>query len=389
MENIFSDTEVAFRHCSDRQLKRAEYLFSFMSSPMLTKLGIKCIDLALSMHLPVRWALRNTIFRQFCGGETLSETAIRAQHLWGYGVGTILDYGVECKENEAAFEAAVPEFIRAIEFAVLRKDTPFISLKVTGFARFALLEKISAGSALTASEKEEWQRVYDRISNICTTAAKNNVMVLIDAEETWILGACNELTEAMMELCNRQHVVVFNTFQMYCSDTLPFLKQAIATARDKGYLLGAKLVRGAYMEKERQRAMGKGYPDPIQPDKAATDNDYDEAVKLCLQNLDHLALFIGTHNEHSNALAIEWMKTHGIQYNDTRVYFSQLLGMSDHISFNLAAIGCNVSKYVPYGPVKDIIPYMIRRARENTSVSGQTSRELSLIRKEIRRRNRK
>lgn len=388
MERTFEDTEVAFRYKSYRELRLSYYLFRFISSQWVTQIGTRLVQLSLVLHLPLKGLLRRTIFRQFCGGETLTEAGITAKKLSVFNVDTILDYGVEGKESEFVFDEAVPEFINAINFAAKHSYTPFVSLKITGFARFGLLENISAGRTLSAVEKAEWERVHKRIDQICSCASEKGIMILIDAEETWILEACNELTEAMMEKYNKTTAVVFNTFQLYCSGTLEFLKESIKVAREKQYHLGAKLVRGAYMEKERQRAKEKGYADPIQPSKQATDDAFDAAVCLCLRNLDNVSLFIGSHNEVSALKAAEWMHSNGIAAGDRRIFFSQLLGMSDHISFNLAQHGYNVSKYMPYGPVKDVIPYLLRRARENTSVSGQTNRELLLLKKEISRRNR-
>ncbi|NDC40605.1 MAG: proline dehydrogenase, partial [Chitinophagia bacterium] len=275
---------------------------------------------------------------------------------------------------------------KAIGYAAKNSNIPFISLKVTGFARFALLEKIHSGAALTEAETKEYQRVRGRLDVVCRAASEQNIMVLIDAEESWVQLPVDDLADAMMAQYNKNKVVVFNTFQLYRHDRLEFLKVSLSAATQKGYLLGAKLVRGAYMEKERNRAAEKGYPSPIQPDKAATDRDYDAAALYCLQHLDHLALFIGTHNENSCLQAARYMEQNGIAPNTKKVYFSQLYGMSDNISFNLANSGYNVAKYLPYGPVRDVIPYLLRRAQENTSVAGQTGRELSLIRREMKRR---
>ena len=317
----------------------------------------------------------------------MDEAARTAAVIGKYGVGTILDYGVEGKESEEDFDRAVPEFIKAIKYAATNKNIPFISLKVTGFARFALLEKIHAEATLSVEEQAEWKRIYDRIDFICKAAAENNIMVLVDAEESWIQKPVDDLTDAMMAQYNKQKVIVFNTFQMYRHDRLTFLKESVEFSKAHNYLLGAKLVRGAYMEKERNRAAAMGYPSPIQPSKAATDGDYDEGVDFCLHHLDRLAVFIGTHNEASCLKAAKYMDEHNIPATNDRVYFSQLYGMSDNISFNLAHSGYHVAKYLPYGPVADVIPYLMRRAQENTSVAGQTSRELSLIEKEIQRRN--
>jgi proline dehydrogenase len=357
-----------------------------MSSPNLTNLGITLTNWSLKLGLPVTGLIKKTIYKQFCGGETLMEAAATADVMEKYRVGIILDYGVEGKEDEHEFDKAVPEFIKAIEYAASKKSIPFISLKITGFARFRLLERVHEGAKLSESEQAEWDRVAVRIDKICSAAFKNKVMVLIDAEETWIQNGMNELVDSMMERYNKETAIIFNTFQMYCHGSLPYLKEAYEMAVSKGYILGAKLVRGAYMEKERKRAEERGYPSPIQPNKAATDNDYNEAVVFCLQQLEHLSVFIGTHNEQSCMLAAKYMEQHHIPHNHSRVYFSQLFGMSDNISFNLAHEGYNVAKYLPYGPVKDVIPYLMRRAQENTSVAGQTGRELSLINKELMRR---
>lgn len=382
----FDNTQIAFQYRNNQELKRARFLFSSMGSPVLTTIGMKLTKFAIAWHLPVKALIKRTLFDQFCGGETMDEAAHTATAIGKYGVGTILDYGVEGKESEEDFDRAVPEFIKAIKHAAANKNIPFISLKVTGFAYFALLEKVHAGERLNENETAAWKRVYDRIDQICSAAAQHNIMVLVDAEESWIQKPVDDLTDAMMEKYNKTKVIVFNTFQLYRHDRLIFLKQSYELARSKGFLPGAKLVRGAYMEKERARAAEKGYPSPIQPDKQATDKDYDEAVHFCLQHLQHLAVFIGTHNEASCLKAVKYMQDHKIPANTDRVYFSQLYGMSDNISFNLAAEGYHVAKYLPYGPVRDVIPYLMRRAQENTSVAGQTGRELSLINKEIKRR---
>ncbi len=382
----FDNTEVAFQYRSNKELKHARFLFASMSSPTLTNIGIKMTSLALSLHLPVKAIIKSTLFDHFCGGETMEDAAKTAAVIGKYGINTILDYGVEGKESEDDFDKAVPEFIKAIKYAASGKNIPFISLKITGFAYFSLLEKVHSGSPLTADEGGAWQRVENRIDEICKAAAGNNIMVLVDAEESWIQKPVDELTDKMMERYNKQKAIVFNTFQLYRHDRLVFLKESYEVAKTKGYQLGAKLVRGAYMEKERNRAAEKGYPSPIQPDKQATDRDYDEAVYFCMQHLDGLSLFIGTHNEASCLKAAKYMLDHNVPVNTEKVFFSQLYGMSDNISFNLSHEGYHVAKYLPYGPVKDVIPYLMRRAQENTSVAGQTGRELSLIKKEIKRR---
>ena len=383
----FDNTEIAFQYRSDKEMKRAHFLFSSMGSPALVSIGMKMTQLAISWKLPVQGLIKKTLFDQFCGGETMDEAAVTAARIGKYNVGTILDYGVEGKEGELEFDRAVPEFVKAIRYASTNKNIPFISLKITGFARFAFLEKKQSGAALSNEEQAEWKRIYDRIDHICKAAAENKVMVLIDAEESWIQKPVDELTDAMMASYNKQHAIVFNTFQMYCHDMFEFLKVSHQKAVANNYQLGAKLVRGAYMEKERARAAAMGYPSPIQPDKQATDRDYDAAVVYCLQHLQDLTVFIGTHNEASNLKAAKYMQDNGIAPGTDKVYFSQLFGMSDNISFNLAHEGYRVAKYLPYGPVKDVLPYLMRRAQENTSVAGQTGREMALINKEMKRRN--
>jgi len=385
----FDNTEIAFKYKSTKDLRQAQFLFASMGSSLLTTVGIGFTNWAMKLGLPINGIIKSTIFRQFCGGETMEEAAQTADMLGVYNVGVIMDYGVEGKEGEHEFDKAVPEFIKVIKYAATKPNIPFVSVKITGFARFALLEKVHSGAALSEKEQLEWNRVADRVDKICEAAFQNDVMVLVDAEETWIQEAVNQLVCAMMEKYNTAKAIIFNTFQLYCHGALPYLRLAYAEAETKGYKLGAKLVRGAYMEKERKRAEEKGYASPIQPNKAATDKDYDDAVLFCLQRLENLSVFIGTHNEKSCLLAAKYLEDKGIPHNDARVFFSQLFGMSDNISFNLGSAGFNVAKYLPYGPVKDVIPYLMRRAQENTSVAGQTGRELSLINKELQRRKRK
>jgi proline dehydrogenase len=382
----FDNTQIAFEYRSNKELKRAHFLFSSMSSPLLTSVGTKVIGMAISWKLPVQGLIKHTLFDQFCGGETMEEAAKTADFIGKYGVGTILDYSVEGKESEVDFDKAMPEFIRAIKYAGSDENIPFVSIKITGYARFGLMEKIQSGAMLTNEEQAEWKRVYDRLDRICKAATENNMMLLVDAEESWIQRPVDELTDDMMEKYNKGKVVVFNTFQLYCHDRYEFLKVSYERARSKGYMLGAKLVRGAYMEKERARAAEKGYPSPIHINKEATDKDYDDATLFCLQHLDGLELFIGTHNEKSCMKAAKYMVDNNIPVNTKKVYFSQLYGMSDNISFNLAHEGYHSAKYLPYGPVKDVVPYLLRRAQENTSVAGQTGRELGLIKKEMARR---
>lgn len=399
----FDNTENAFAYKTDKQLKKAHFLFSSMGKEWLVRLGLRLTPWSFKMGLPIKGIIRNTIFQQFVGGETLEETAIVAKHLAGYGVQTILDYGVEGGESgEEGFDHATDEFIRVINYAATQASIPFMSIKVTAFARFTLLEKldnsvagnagtlmkryVKAVEALTSDEKAEWQRVHERIHRICRIAAEKGVGVFIDAEETWIQDPVDVLAILMMEQHNRQKAIVFNTYQLYRHDRLQFLKDSFEAAKQRDFILGAKLVRGAYMEKERKRATAMNYPSPIQPDKAASDSDYNLAVKFCIENIERISTVVASHNEYSNLYATELMREKRLPLNHHHLHFSQLYGMSDNITFNLAKAGCSVSKYLPFGPIKDVIPYLMRRAQENSSVSGQTGRELALIKKEVKRR---
>jgi proline dehydrogenase len=349
----------------------------------------------MKARLPINGLIKNTIFKQFVGGETLTETAAIATVLGKYGVDVILDYGVEGKEGEINFEHATNEFIKVIMYAASQKNIPFISIKVSGFARHGLLQTLNDAPRLRSGihdheeEEAEWDKVCDRMYRICEAAAEYNIGVLVDAEESWFQDPVDRLTIEMMEEFNKTKPIVYNTIQLYRHDRLKFLELSHKIAKQRNFILGVKLVRGAYMERERRRANENGYQTPIQPTKEATDNDFNTALKLCINNIDNTAFIVASHNENSNLLAVELLKTNGLALNHPNVHFSQLYGMSDHITFNLAKAGCNVSKYLPFGPIKDVIPYLMRRAQENSSVSGQTSRELNLIKKEIERRKNK
>lgn len=382
----FDNTEIAFESRSNAELKKANFLFSAMGNPWMSKIGIQFTQLAFKLYLPIKGIVKSTIFKHFCGGETLEEADQTAKELYKYGVAVIMDYGVEGKSEESEFEKTTESFLRTLDFSHGKEYIPFISLKVTGFARFELLEKIHNKEALTDEENAEYERVKGRIDKICGLAAKYSKMILIDAEESWIQQPVDDLADEMMAKYNQHEVIVFNTFQLYRHDRLDFLKISHVKALDQNYKLGAKLVRGAYMEKERARAIDKGYPSPIQSTKEDTDSDYNKATEYCMLHLDSIKLFIGTHNELSCMKAAQLMDQLTVPHHSEKVHFSQLFGMSDNISFNLAKDNYRVSKYLPYGPVQDVIPYLMRRAQENTSVAGQTGRELALIKKELQRR---
>jgi proline dehydrogenase len=399
----FDNTEFAFEYKSTKELKKAHFLFSSMAKPWLVKWGIRLTPWALRNGLPVKGLIRSTIFSQFVGGETLEQTAQVARKLGQYNVQVILDYGVEGgKESEEGFEAATRQFMQVIDHAATEPNIPFMGIKPSGLARHELLETLDSlmhqeeGTLmvrylrvldkLSSEMKEEWQALTSRLMRIAEHAAQKKVGVLIDAEETWIQDPVDALTILMMEIYNKQHCVVYNTLQLYRHDRLPFLFDSFELAKERGFILGAKLVRGAYMEKERKRAGEKGYPSPIQPDKESTDRDFNAAVKFCIDHLERVGLMVASHNEYSNLYAVKLLQEKGLPLRHPHVHWSQLYGMSDNITFNLAHAGCGVSKYLPFGPLKDVIPYLMRRAQENTSVKGQTGRELALIRKELQRR---
>lgn len=392
MNISFDNTENAFAYKSNKELKSAKFLFSTMGYPWFVQLGTRLTPFIMKTGLPVHGIIRKTIFKQFVGGETLEETAGVGAVLGKYGVQVILDYGVEGKEGEDSFDHATEEFIRVINYAATQTNIPFISIKVTGLARFSLLQTLNEAPRLRSGvhdhevEIDEWDRVRERMYAICEIAAEKNIGVLVDAEESWIQDPIDRLTMEMMEIFNKQKVVVYNTIQLYRHDRLHFLKLSHQIAQQQGFLLGVKLVRGAYMEKERARAKEMGYPSPIQPDKEASDKDYDLAVRYCIDHLDQIAVIIASHNEASNLLTAELLDQKNIPHNHPHIHFSQLYGMSDNITFNLAKEGFSVSKYLPFGPIRDVIPYLMRRAQENSSVSGQTGRELSLIKRELARR---
>lgn len=384
--NIFENTEVAFATKSNAELHKDKLMFQLMANNGLVALGSSVANLALSLHLPVSSVFRFTVYNHFCGGETFNECKRTIGKLQERNVGVLLNYGVELKETEEDFDKTVAKNLEALDFGGDNKAVKALCIKITGFGRFALFEKIQAGEALSMQEKKEYVRVKNRLDKICRAAEKNDVPVYVDAEESWIQNPLDTLVEEMMQKYNQGKCVVFNTFQIYRHDRLPYLKEQIEKAKTGGYILGAKLVRGAYMEKERERAKEMGYPSPIHKNKKAVDTDFNEGVDLCLDNLQYLYLCIASQSEESNLLAVELIEKKKIKHENERILFSQLYGMGDNITFNLAQLGFNATKYLPYGPVKDVIPYLIRRAQENTSVAGQTTRELSLIKKEIKRR---
>jgi proline dehydrogenase len=382
----FEDTAVAFQYKSNAALRRANFIFSLINHPWVSALAIKSVKLGLMLRLPVEGIIKQTVFYHFCGGESIEHSDATVSQLAQHGVNTILDYSVEGEKSEAGFDSTMEETIRTVQKARTSRNIPFSVFKVTGIASAALLEKVQKKEALEEAERVAFSRVQERIDKICATANDYHVPVLIDAEETWIQDAIDLLVGQMMAKYNARRAIVFNTFQLYRTASLRNLRHAYHNATMGNYFLGAKLVRGAYMEKERERAEELGQSSPIFPNKEATDNAFNEALAFCIDHKQRIEVMCGSHNEYSNYYLTVLMEKHGMKKNDSRVWFSQLLGMSDNISFNLAKEGYNVAKYVPYGPVRSVMPYLFRRAEENTSVAGQSSRELRLIQKELKRR---
>ena len=386
MEKIFNDTQVAFALKTDTELERAYFLFKMIDNEPLVRIGTAVTNFALKAHLPVESLIRVTVFDHFCGGTTEDDCLSVVDKMFTKGVSSVLDYSVEGKEEEEQFDAALQMTLKTIEFAKERKAIPFAVFKPTGLGRFYLYEKIGEKQPLTLEEQNEWNRVVARFDLICKTALDKDVALLIDGEESWMQDAADELVTEMMRKYNKKKAIVFNTLQLYRWDRLDYLKKLHNQAKVEGFYIGMKIVRGAYMEKENNRAEEMGYPTPICESKEATDINYDATMTYMMDNLDVMSIFAGTHNESSSYKLIEMMESRGISKNDNRIWFGQLYGMSDNISYNLAKYGFNVAKYLPFGPVRDVMPYLIRRAEENTSVAGQTSRELNLLKTERQRR---
>jgi len=384
-KSLFNDTQTAFSIKTDTELERAYFLFKMIQSEPLVRIGTAVTKFALKAHMPVEHLIRASVFDHFCGGVTEEDCMPVIDKMFQKNVHSILDYSVEGKETEEQFDLALEKTLRILDFVKEIKAIPFAVFKPTGFGRFALYQKITEKEPLSDSEKEEWKRVLARYEKVAKKAHDNDVPLLIDAEESWMQDAADNLVESLMEKYNKNKAIVFGTLQMYRHDRMPYLKALHQRAKEKGFYIGMKLVRGAYMEKERERATEKGYPSPICKDKAETDKNYNAALTYMMEN-GKMAIFAGTHNEDSSLLLLKLAEKHQIPKNDNRMWFGQLYGMSDHISFNLAKEDYNVAKYLPFGPVRDVMPYLIRRAEENTSVAGQTSRELRLLKEERKRR---
>ncbi len=383
---LFDNTETAFALKSDSELERAYFLFKMISNEPLVRIGTAVTNFAIKAHLPVQGLIRATVFDHFCGGVNEEDCLPVVDKMYTKGVSSVLDYSVEGKEEEAQFDAVLQKTLEILEFADNKDAMPFGVFKPTGFGRFLIWQKKTEGTPLNAEEEEEWKRIEERFDIVCKKAYDCDVALLIDGEESWMQDAADELVGKMMRKYNKEKAIVYNTLQLYRHDRMGYLQRLHEEARVYNFKIGMKIVRGAYMEKENERAAEKNYPSPICKDKAHTDQNFNDTMKYILKHIDDISVFIGTHNEESSYLAMEIMKEAGIDKSDFRVWFGQLYGMSDHISFNMANEGYNVAKYLPFGPVRDVMPYLIRRAEENTSVAGQTSRELNLLSQEKQRR---
>ncbi|WP_108869082.1 proline dehydrogenase family protein [Aquimarina aquimarini] len=384
--DLFDNTETAFALKSDSELERAYFLFKMISNEPLVRIGTAVTNFAIKAHLPVQGLIRATVFDHFCGGVSEEDCLSVVDKMYTKRVASVLDYSVEGKEEEAQFDAVLDKTMKLLEFADQKDAMPFGVFKPTGFGRFLIWQKKTEGTPMTAEEEAEWQRIEERFDMVCKKAYDCDVALLIDGEESWMQDAADDLVARMMRKYNKEKAIVYNTLQLYRHDRLDYLKKLHEEAKVYDFKIGVKIVRGAYMEKENDRAKEKGYPTPICKDKEHTDQNFDTTMHYILNNIDDISVFIGTHNEHSSYLAMKLMNELTIDKNDFRVWFGQLYGMSDHISFNVAEAGYNVAKYLPFGPVRDVMPYLIRRAEENTSVAGQTSRELNLLSQEKKRR---
>lgn len=385
-KKIFNNTRRAFALKSDKELKRSIFIFKIINVPLLVPVGIFFTKMTLKLRLPVEWVIKKTIFKQFCGGISLKDCLPSIKEMYDKHVYSVLDYSVEGKDSDSEFDKATKTKIEIIKFASEQKEIPFAVAKPTGLGRFEIWEKVTEGKSLSASEAEEWKKIQERVDRICQAAYDHNVRLMFDAEESWMQKAADVLLEEMMAKYNKEEVYIYNTIQCYRWDRFAYVKELIQKANLEGFKLGFKIVRGAYMEKENLRANRFNYPTPICEDKEATDVNFNAVMCLCLDNLDTLSIFIGTHNEVSTYMAIQIMDQMQMNYTDQKVWFGQLYGMSDHISFNLGHEKLNAVKLIPFGPVRDVVPYLFRRAQENSSVQGQSSRELSLLLEERDRR---
>lgn len=382
----FDNVQVAFAAKSDAALKKRFMIFKIMNNNIAVKLGTGLVKFALRIRLPIVGIIKKTVFEQLCGGESISDSVSSIRKLQEFGIGAVLDYSVEGEDDEEGFDHTRDEILKVIKLATSSDSLPFAVFKVTGIGDHRLMSKIQQGDFLSDVERGLFDKVKQRFDQICRAAYEAGIRVMVDGEESWYQDVIDGLVDEAMGKYNKNTAVVYNTYQMYRRGMMRNLRDAHHKAVAGGYYLGAKLVRGAYMEKEAKRALKNGYPNPIQSTKVDTDWAFNEALLFCINNKQRVSLVNGTHNEMSSLILAELMSLHGVKPNDERFYFMQLYGMSDHISYNLAKAGYRVAKYLPYGPIRSVMPYLFRRAAENTSIAGQSSRELDLVTKEMARR---
>lgn len=382
----FDNTKQAYILKNNKELYGAFYLFRMMSNKNLVYFGSKLALVAIKFKLPINKIFKLTIFKHFCAGYKKEDSLQLIERLNKLNVKSYMHYAVEGQNSERGMDRCLKKTIETISFSKNTNALPFTVFKATSFGSFTLFEKKSSGVALNLDEMSAWHRTIERIRKCCQYAKELNVRILIDAEESWVQDAIDEIAEELMKIFNIKQTLIFTTIQLYRKDRLPYLKKLINRSKQKGFILGVKLVRGAYIEKENQRSLSLGIPSAICVSKEATDNNFCSALDYILPRIEQCHLFLGSHNESSVLKITDWMKKRKLPNNYCNIWFSQLYGMADHITFNLAAEGYQVVKYVPYGSVEEVIPYLIRRAQENTSISGQTPRELNLIKKEIKRR---
>ena len=386
-KNIFNDTETAFKLKSRVNLYNAKFLFVVITKKILVSILTKLTLFLLKCKFPIKWALKGTIYNHFCGGINYDECNKTISEMKSLGVNSILDYSVEALENEEDFQKAYNKKIEIIDLTKSNDSIPFAVFKPTSLGRYELFKKVSSKIKLNSTEEEEWNRVKNRFDNICRHAKKLNVKILIDAEEYEVQLAIDSLALEMMKKFNITNVIVYNTIQLYRWDRIPFIKSLIKKNKNPKFKFGFKLVRGAYMEKERDLAFKEGYKSPICQTKTETDQNFDNCIDLMFDNLNVIDFFVASHNENSNLKVIDKMSKLSLSNNDEKIWFGQLYGMGDNISYNLAKNGYNVAKILPFGPVENLMPYLIRRAQENSSIEGQSNRELDLINSELLRRS--
>lgn len=377
-------SDSAFSHYSISQLRRTKVLFKILQNPLVSWFSGFVPHIPILLRLPfVKSLIKHYIFSHFCGGEDWKEVHQSALKLQKQNILSSLDYSVECKQTEQDYETTKKVLLNVLEEAKNLSHIPFCVLKITGLGRFALLEKIHNGQTLSDNEKAEWQRVQSRFDSICEKAVDCNTKLLVDAEESWIQKPIDNIVKRAMKRHNQNEPMIYNTYQLYLKAKYEQLKTDWEKAKEKGYILGSKLVRGAYMEKETKRAVKMHLPNPIQPSKAKCDQDFNDSLKFCLKHIDDFGIYIGTHNIESTQKARQLMQEYGIAKSDERVFFSQLLGMREILSYELAQQDYLVSKYTPFGKIAEVIPYLLRRIQENSSVKDQLNDEIKVITREL------